>query len=218
LRAGATRRTVDPRDTRAVKAVAIAVALVAPVATARADDGRLLDDSALAVSKGGPLVVDAGFITGMPAGLPSGLFAGIGAGIERTCTCWLSYGARLSWDEISASSEVFTVTDQELRARATVALRRDVGRAVLALRLGAGTDVVVEDRVRNGGMRAGLTGSALETHELAALPAGDVAAVVGLKIAGAWRFVASGGPTADILNGAFHGGWTAELGIGWQPR
>jgi hypothetical protein len=200
-----------------VAIVGIVVPGVAAEATAFADDGRLIDDKTFAVGQRGPLVVDAGFVTGLPAALPSGLVTGVGAGIERTCTCWLAYGARLAWDTIGASSEVFTVSDQELRVRATVALRHDVGRATLALRLDAGTNIVYEDRVRNGGARAGLTGSALETTEIAALPAIDLEGVLGLRIAGPWRFVVSGGPSGEILNGAGKGGWIAEIGIGWQP-
>jgi hypothetical protein len=109
------------------------------------------------------------------------------------------------------------VTDQELRVRATIAARHDAGRATLALRLGGGANVVYEDRTRNGGDRAGLMGSALETRALAALPAVDAEAVIGLRVAGAWRFVASGGPTVELFDSALHGGFVAELGVGWNP-
>nr|HEX4313809.1 hypothetical protein [Kofleriaceae bacterium] len=193
-------------------------ALACVAAPARADDGRLLGDRTFAVATGGgPYVVDAGLVTALPSALPSGIAAGIGAGIDRTCTCWLSYGARLAWDDITASSEAFTVTDQELRARATVSIRHDAGRGTLALRLGGGANVVYEDRTRNGGDRAGLMGSALETRALAALPAIDVEAVVGLRVAGAWRFQVSGGPSVELFDSALHGGFVAELGVGWQP-
>jgi len=29
--------------------------------------------------------------------------------------------------------------------------------------------------------------------------------------------VVSGGPTALVADGAVKGGWTAQLGVGWQP-
>ena len=74
-----------------------------------------------------------------------------------------------------------------------------------------------EDRARNQGARAGLTGGDLETSALAAFPAADLEGVVALHIVGPWLLTVSGGPTAIVADGALHGGWTAQLGAGWQP-
>ena len=92
-----------------------------------------------------------------------------------------------------------------------------MARRVIGLRLGLGTTIVREDRTRQEGMRAGLTGSALETVEYAALPAGEVEGVVALHLFGPWLVIASGGPSADVLDGTTRGGWIAQLSVGWQP-
>lgn len=165
----------------------------------------------------GPYRIDAGFYTGMPPGLPSGLEPGFGAGITRECGCMFAYGARFAIAGITESSEAFTASDVDIRLRATGSLRHVVGRGELSLRLGAGINLVYEDRSRNGGDRAGLTGDALQTSTLAALPAADLDGVLALHLIGPWLLVASAGPTADILNGALRAGFGAELAIGWQP-
>jgi hypothetical protein len=197
----------------AVKLLAVLAFVAATSATASADDTIVLTPR----SEPGPYRVDAGFYTGMPAGLPAGLEPGVGAGVTRDCGCLFAYGARLAVAGTTESSQAFTTSDVDLRLRATGSLHHSIGRGELSLRLGAGVNVVYEDRVRNGGDRAGLTGDALETRALAALPAADLEGVLALHLIGPWLVIASGGPTADILNGALHGGFVAELAIGWQP-
>jgi len=95
--------------------------------------------------------------------------------------------------------------------------QQPVGRGTFGLRLGLGTTVVHEDRTRNQGAAAGLTGGALATSALAALPAGDLEAVVSVHVAGPWLLTLSGGPSAFVSEGAFHAAWIAALGAGWQP-
>jgi hypothetical protein len=192
------------------------IGVLAGATTARAED-RLIDADTFAVGERGDLIVDAGLLVARPAALPAGISTGVAAGITRMCGCRLAWGARAAWSEASGSSQVWTVTHQDLRLRATGLVRYDAGRGMLALRLGAGTTVVYEDRVRNQGMRAGLTGSELETTALSALPAAELDAVVGLHVAGPWLLVVSAGPTVDYHDGGLHGGWAATLGAGWQP-
>jgi len=66
-------------------------------------------------------------------------------------------------------------------------------------------------------MRAGLSGTDLENSSTTMLPAADLDAVVALHVAGPWLLVTSGGPSLDVLDGKLHGGWSAQLGVAWQP-
>jgi hypothetical protein len=45
----------------------------------------------------------------------------------------------------------------------------------------------------------------------------DFDAVVALHVAGPWLFMMSGGPSVDVLDRKLHGGWSAQLGVAWQP-
>jgi len=182
--------------------------------TARAE-GPLLTDDTWRVRAPGALTVDAGLILGLPAALPTGLSTGVGAG--ATFGRRLAWGVRASWSSATESSIDWTVARTDLKLRGIVAVQHDAGRGRLALRLGLGPTIVHEDRVRNQGMRAGLTGSDLETTALAALPAADLEAVVAVHVAGPWLLTMSGGPSVVIADGALHGGWVAQLGAGWQP-
>jgi len=95
--------------------------------------------------------------------------------------------------------------------------RASAGRGTIGLRIGVGGTLVHESRVRNQGMRAGLMGSELETSAFRLLPAADLDAVVALHVAGPWLLMTSGGPSVDLLDGKLHGGWSAQLGVAWQP-
>jgi hypothetical protein len=66
-------------------------------------------------------------------------------------------------------------------------------------------------------MRAGLTGADLETSTLSTAPTADLEAVVALHILGPWLLVVSGGPSLAIVDGVMRGGFTAQMGVGWQP-
>ncbi len=201
-----------------VRSIVIAlVALAFTHAPAAHGDDRLLSDDTFAVKSTGTLRLDGAMLVAMPSALPSGMATGLSAGITRECGCLLAYGARVQWAYISESSTFWNVTQQDLRLRATGSLRHAFGRGSLALQLGLGTNIVYEDRTRAQGMAAMLSGSALETRAVAALPAADLEAVVALHVAGPWLMIASGGPSVDILSGNLRGGWTAELGVGWQP-
>jgi hypothetical protein len=201
-----------------VRPIVIAlVALAFANATAARADDRLLSDDSFAVRSTGTLRVDGALLVAMPSALPSGMAYGLSAGITRECGCHLAYGARASWVYVSESSTFWNVMQQDLRLRATGSVRHVFGRGSLALQLGLGTNIVYEDRTRAQGMAAMLSGSALETRALAALPAADLEAVVALHVAGPWLMIVSGGPTVDVLSGNLRGGWTAELGVGWQP-
>lgn len=187
-------------------------------AVAHADGPRLLDDDTFAVHSQGSLVLDGELLVASPSSLPAGISTGVAAGVTRECGCTFAYGARASWSTETGSSEQWIVTDQELRLRATAALMHRVGRGTIALRVGAGPTLIYEDRVHQQGMRAGLTGSALENREFAALGAGELEAVVALHVAGPWLAIVSAGPQLVIASGGVvHGGFTAELGVAWQP-
>ena len=164
---------------------------------------------------GGDLAVDGGLAVGFPAALPTGLAKGAGIGLTMGRT--LAWGVRASWLTATESSLPWTVTHSDLKLRATGALQTSAGRGTLGLRLGVGGTLVHESRVRNQGMRAGLMGSELETSAFRLLPAADLDAVVALHIAGPWLLMTSGGPSVDLLDGKLHGGWSAQLGVAWQP-
>jgi len=196
-------------------AVLLALLWLASPRAARADDGALLDSDALRYRSSGELAIDAGLAVGLPAALPTGLATGVTAGVAAGRT--LAWGARASWVTATESSLPWTVTHSDLALRVTGAIQAAPGRGIIGLRLGLGGTLVHETRVRNQGMRAGLTGSALETSALALLPAVDLDAVVALHIAGPWLLVTSGGPSVDRHDGALHAGWNAQLGVAWQP-
>jgi hypothetical protein len=196
---------------------AVLVALLAAPASAEPakSDAPLFSDDTWRVSSTGDLRVDAGFVTGFPAALPTGLTSGAGGGVTVGQT--LAWGARASVSTATESTIAWTVQHVDLRLRMTGAVQKAAGRGLLALRVGLGTTVIHETRTRNQGMRAGLSGSDLETTALDALPAGDLEGVIALHIAGPWLAIVSGGPSLAIVDGGAHASWTAELGIGWQP-
>ena len=181
----------------------------------RADSGALLTDDTWRYRSTGDLAVDGGLVLGFPAALPTGLSMGAGAGV--TIGHALAWGARASWVTATESSLPWTVTHSDLRLRVTGALQKAAGRGTLGLRLGLGGTLVHETRVRNQGMRAGLSGSDLQTSAFAMLPAADLDAVVALHVAGPWLLMMSGGPSVDVLDSKLHGGWSAQLGVAWQP-
>ena len=178
-------------------------------------DGALLTDDTWRYRSTGGVVVDGGLVVGFPAALPTGLAKGAAVGVASGR--WLAWGARASWLTATESSLPWKVTHSDLRLRITGALQKAAGRGTIGLRLGVGGTLVHESRVRNQGMRAGLSGSELETSALSMLPAADLDAVIAVHVAGPWLVVTSGGPSLDILDGELHGGWTAQLGIAWQP-
>jgi hypothetical protein len=197
-------------------AIGLGIVLAFAATPARADEGRLLGDDTFAVGPHGTLLLDGGLFAGTPAALPAGISTGVIAGVTRECGCRFSYGARASWSRETASSMTWVVAQQDVRLRAIGAVRHAFGRGTLALRLGAGTNVVYERRDRQQASRLP-GGDAFASRSLAALPAADLAGVVELHVTGPWLLVASGGPTADVLDGNLRGGWVAQLGIGWQP-
>jgi len=195
--------------------VVAAVALTASAARARADDGRRPVDDDFPVQSKGALAVDAGLVLALPATWQTGLSSGIGAGVTRGGR--FAWGVRGSWSSATESSLVWTVSQNDFRLRGVAALQQPAGRGVFALRLGLGPTFAYEHRTRNQGARAGLTGSDLETSALAVFPAVDLEGVITLHVLGRWSLVLSGGPTALIADGALRGGWTAQIGAGWQP-
>jgi hypothetical protein len=182
---------------------------------ALADDGMLLGDDTWRYHSSGALALDGGLVVGFPAALPTGMSTGVGLGITSGKT--LTWGARATWVTATESSLPWTVTQSDLRLRVTGGVQARPGRGIIGLRLGLGGTLVHETRVRNQGMRAGLMGSDLESSAFEMLPAADLDAVVALHIAGPWLLVTSGGPSVDYIDGKLHGGWTAELGVAWQP-
>jgi hypothetical protein len=196
--------------------ILVGTMLVTPSAYA---EGTLLDDDTWRYKSRCDLAVEGGLVVGFPAALPTGLATGVGGGFTRGGR--LAWGARASWGNASESNEAWTVTHDEVRARATGAVRHVAGRGTFGLRLGLGGTLVHERRLRNQGMRAGLEGDALATSATALFPAADLEVVVALHIAGPWLFVASGGPTItfapDDEGRRIHGGWTSQIGVAWQP-
>jgi hypothetical protein len=188
---------------------------MASAARARAEDGRRPVDDDWPVKSTGPTAADAGLVLALPAALQTGLSSGIGAGVTRGRR--FAWGVRGSWSSATESSLVWTVAHDDFRLRGVAALQQPAGRGVFALRLGLGPTFVYEHRTRNQGARAGLTGTDLESSALAVFPAVDLEGVVTLHVMGRWSFVLSGGPTARLADGALRGGWTAQLGAGWQP-
>jgi hypothetical protein len=156
-------------------------------------------------------------VVGLSAVLVIGLIIGFDNDVTRDCSCWWSYGARASWSTATESSLAWTVNHMDLRLRASGAIRHVAGRGTIALRLSLGPTFVREARDRNQGMRAGLTGSELGTTSLATLPAAELEAVVALHVTGPWLMVVSAGPALDVHDGGLHGGWTAGMGVAWQP-
>lgn len=196
---------------RALPAVLVALALAG---SARAEGPQPFDQLP-AVSSAGRLSVDGGLVLALPATWQTGLSTGVGGGVAYGRT--FALGVRASWSTATESSLAWTVSHDDYRLRVTGAVQRAAGRGVFALRLGLGSTMVYEDRVRNQGARAGLTGSALETTAFALMPAGELEAVVTVHVGGPWLLLMSGGPSLLISDGAAHGGWATQLGVGWQP-
>ncbi|MDB4955512.1 MAG: hypothetical protein JWO36_3081 [Myxococcales bacterium] len=180
---------------------------------ASADNGRLLSDDTFAVQKGGDLVLDAGLFAGFPSALATGMSTGVGAGITRMCGCHFAYGARASWSTVTESNDAWIISQGDLRLRAIGAVRHTAGRGTLSLRLGVGATVVHETRDHVQGM----FGNNTQTSVFSTLPAADLDAVIGLHVAGPWLLVVSGGPSVDYFSGGLRGGWSAQLGVAWQP-
>ena len=195
--------------------VVAALALALTTSAARADDGRIPIDEDWPVQSPGSLAVDAGLVLALPATWQTGLSTGIGAGVTRGRR--FAWGVRGSWSSATESSLVWTVSHDDFRLRGVAAVQQPAGRGVFALRLGLGPTFVYEHRTRNQGARAGLTGTDLESSALAVFPGVDVEGVVTLHVLGRWSLTLSGGPTAIVADGALSGGWTAQLGVGWQP-
>ncbi|MEO8841649.1 MAG: hypothetical protein ABI591_00540 [Kofleriaceae bacterium] len=194
----------------------LAVGVLLASATASADDAaRQVDDDTFAVDSKGGLAVDAGLVVASPAALSSGMSTGVVAGITRSCGCHLAYGVRASWSTITESSLAWTVEQTDLRLRVTGSVRHEAGRGSVALQLGLGPTFVHEVRTRNSAMEAGRND--LTTRAWGTVPAGDLDAVFAVHVAGPWVAVASGGPSLDHFGGAFVLGWSASLGVAWQP-
>lgn len=178
-------------------------------------EGPAAPDDVWRVRSVGRLAVDAGVLVGRPAAWDTGMTTGVGAGLSVGQR--LVWGVRASWSTATESSLAWAVARQDLRLRAAAAVQHAAGRGAFALRLEVGPTLVREDRVRNQGKRAGLSGSDLETITWAALPAADLQAVITVHVAGPWLLIVSGGPSLTVSGGTAHGGWTAQLGTGWQP-
>lgn len=192
-----------------------AAAVLATICLARSASADPPIDDTWQYRDTGDLTVDGGLLVGFPAALPTGLTKGIAAGV--TFGRCLGWGARVAWSTATESTLAWTVTHSDLRAGGTGMVAYAAGRGTIGLRLGLGGVLVHETRTRNQGMRAGLTGSDLETTAFALLPVANVDAVVGLHIAGPWLMMVSGGPSVDVVDSKLHGGWSAELGVAWQP-
>jgi hypothetical protein len=178
-------------------------------------DGSLLGDDTWRYRSAGALVVDGGLTVGFPTALSTGLATGVGLGVSHGTT--LAWGARASWQTATESSLVWTVTHRDFKLRVTGEAKATAGRGTLGLRAGLGGTLVHESRLRNQGMRAGLSGDELQSTALRLLPAADLDAVIALHVFGPWLLVTTGGPSVAVLDGGLHASWTAQLGVAWQP-
>lgn len=183
--------------------------------TALAQEAQRLHDDEWPVRSTGRLTLDGGLVMGRSLTLDTGMATGVGAGL--TYGRRFAVGARASWASATESSTVWTVTHDDYTLRGVAAVQQPAGRGLFALRLGAGASLVHESRTRNQGQRAQLTGSDLMNTATALLPGGELEAVVAVHVAGPWLLALSGGPSAIIDDGALRAGWTAQLGVGWQP-
>lgn len=186
--------------------VVLALAAAPTAAQSPADDAWPYDR--------GQLTADIAVASGLPSALPTGLARGLAAGVQRG-RCW-AVGARLAWLASNESTAVWQIDHDEVRLRVFGAAQRDLGRATVALRLGAGGTLIAESRLRQQGMRAGLTGDELETSQLALLPVANLDGVIGLHIRGPWLLQLSGGPGVVVLDSAPRTIWSAEIGVAWQ--
>jgi len=177
-------------------------------------DSSLFSDETWRYSSTGAIAIDGGLDVGFPAALPTGLARGVGAGV--TWGRRLAVGARVSYATASESSSAWLVTHRDLGLRITGSLQHVAGRGLVGLRLGVGGTLVHESRLRHQGMRAGLEGDALQTSAYAMLPAANLDAVIGVHVRGPWRLQLSGGPSI-VLNDGAHAGWSAGVGVAWQP-
>jgi hypothetical protein len=167
------------------------------------------------VTRGGPLLLDAGLFTSPATSLGPSLSTGAAVGIARGKT--FAWQARASWSSATESSIAWTDTQWDLRLRAGGLVQHALGRAHVGIRLGLGPNIVHEDRTRNQGQRAGLSGSAQETTAFTTIPAGDLEGVVAVHVFSRWLLVMSGGPDASLSSGTVRVGWLAQLGVGWEP-
>jgi hypothetical protein len=200
-----------------VKAEPAAAVAPAPAATAAAPVASAGASDPWRIRPDGWMTVDGGLVLGFPVALGTGLSTGVGGGAMLRVGRFFSWGGRASWSTATESSIAWTVTHADVRLRAAAAIEYPAGRGRFGLRLGAGPTIIHESRVRNQGMRAGLTGSDLETATFTTLPTADLEAVVSLHILGPWLLAISGGPSLTILDGGAHAGFTALIGMGWQP-
>jgi hypothetical protein len=164
----------------------------------------------------GKLALDGGLAVGPSLTLGTGMATGLSAGLAYGQR--FAFGVRASWATATESSLVWAVTHDDYRLRATAAVRAAAGRGAFALRLGVGGTLVHEARTRVHGARAGLPEAELSSSAFALLPAADLDAVVSVHVLGPWMLVLAAGPSALFTaDGALHGGWTAQMGVGWQP-
>ena len=159
-------------------------------------------------------MVDGGLVLALPVTWRTGLSTGVGGGFTSGRT--FAWGVRGSWSTATESSLAWTVSHSDFRVMATGTVQHAAGRGIFALRLGLGPTLVRESRVRNQGMRAGLTGSELETSSLATIPVAALDGIVAVHVAGNWLLVVSGGPSILVSDGSVHAGWATQLGVGWQ--
>jgi hypothetical protein len=189
------------------------VLAVAPGPTATAQPPGT-DDRAWRVRSTGSVSLDGGLVMASPAALGTGLSIGAAAGVSVGRL--LAWGVRASWSSASESSLTWSVTQADFKLRLGAAIQRDAGRGRFALRLGVGPTMVRETRLRNQGVRAGLSGSDLQTSATQIAGGAEVEAVIAVHIAGPWLLSTSAGPSLTVLDGDRRLGWTGQVGIGWQ--
>ena len=172
-------------------------------------------------------LVEARVLLAMPAALPTGLATGVEATFTRTWRRWLAWGVRLSWSTATEHTTDYSVgwevRHDDVRLRGLLLLRRALGRATLALRLGAGLTLVHQ------GLTEKLPASyaelspyvtvgraAPEENGWKVLPAIELEPAITLRLVGGWGVSLGGGPALHIVDGSARWGWTSGLGVAWQ--
>jgi hypothetical protein len=155
-------------------------------------------------------------IVGFPSALPTGLARGVGAGWQHGVGL-LTWGARAGLTTTSESSEAWGITHHDVRLRITGSVQHAAGRGTFALRAAVGAAIVREARTRHQGMRAGLSDDEVYQTAYALLPIGTLDGVLALRVRGPWSLQLAAGPSITLLDGSARAGWSAELGVGWQP-
>jgi hypothetical protein len=160
----------------------------------------------LAVAASQPVMMATGQATGVAASVRGGSLLGNDN--------WQP-GLEFAWARASEYPIQWQVTHDELRLRGALAWMPPIGRGSIGVRLQAGATAVheVRDRAQAGRLDAA---DALQQTAWALAPGGELLTAVDLALGTRWGLQLAAGPSLHAWQGV-RIGWTATLGIGWQP-